>query len=255
MPEIERGRIAALFEREQRAFRSRAPALRATARARRGLAAVGRADELDDPLARRIPDLRHRRPGRRGRRRRRQRLRRPLPRRHRCDDRPLARRRPSRRSAARSSAGSRRCCRPRTRSTSARRCSGASGLRDWQFSALGHRRQPVRRSASPPDHRPAEGPRPQPLLPRQRRRDGRRRSSTARVAPRDGNVGPPVDPAETTRVVEINDLEALERELAHGDVACVLVEPALTNIGIVLADTGLPRARCASSPARPRRCW
>jgi glutamate-1-semialdehyde 2,1-aminomutase len=59
-----------------------------------------------------------------------------------------------------------------------------------------------------------------------------------RVAPRVGNVGPPVAPEETTRVVEINDLDALERELAHGDVACVLVEPALTNIGIVLADDG-----------------
>ena len=59
-----------------------------------------------------------------------------------------------------------------------------------------------------------------------------------RVEPRLGNIGAPVDPAETTRVVEINDLEALERELAHGDVACVLVEPALTNIGIVLAEDG-----------------
>ncbi len=58
------------------------------------------------------------------------------------------------------------------------------------------------------------------------------------VRPREGNVGPPVDPAVTTRVVEINDLEALERELAHEDVACVLVEPALTNIGIVLAEDG-----------------
>ena len=48
----------------------------------------------------------------------------------------------------------------------------------------------------------------------------------------------PVDPAETTRVVEINDVEALERELAHGDVACVLIEPALTNIGIVLPEDG-----------------
>ncbi len=55
---------------------------------------------------------------------------------------------------------------------------------------------------------------------------------------REGNVGAPVDPAETTRIVEINDLDALERELAHEDVACVLVEPALTNIGIVLADDG-----------------
>jgi glutamate-1-semialdehyde aminotransferase len=59
-----------------------------------------------------------------------------------------------------------------------------------------------------------------------------------KVAPREGNVGPPVPLEETTRIVEINDLDGLERELAHGDVACVLVEPALTNIGIVLADDG-----------------
>jgi glutamate-1-semialdehyde 2,1-aminomutase len=53
-----------------------------------------------------------------------------------------------------------------------------------------------------------------------------------------GNVGPAVDPAVTTRVVEFNDLAALERELAYGDVACVLAEPALTNMGIVLPDAG-----------------
>src|SRR6185312_9168539 len=53
-----------------------------------------------------------------------------------------------------------------------------------------------------------------------------------------GNVGPPVPLAETTRVVEFNDLEALERELAAGDVACVLTEPALTNVGIVLPEPG-----------------
>ena len=58
------------------------------------------------------------------------------------------------------------------------------------------------------------------------------------VEPRWGSVGPPVDPKLTTRVVEINDLGALERELAEEDVACVLVEPALTNIGIVLPDPG-----------------
>jgi glutamate-1-semialdehyde 2,1-aminomutase len=55
---------------------------------------------------------------------------------------------------------------------------------------------------------------------------------------RDGNVGAPVDPVTTTRVVEFNDAAALERELAHGDVACVLMEPALTNIGIVLPEPG-----------------
>ena len=58
------------------------------------------------------------------------------------------------------------------------------------------------------------------------------------VVARDGNVGPPVPLDETTRVVEWNDAEALERELAHGDVACVLAEPALTNIGIVLPEPG-----------------
>jgi glutamate-1-semialdehyde 2,1-aminomutase len=58
------------------------------------------------------------------------------------------------------------------------------------------------------------------------------------VGARDGNVGAPVPLSATTRVVEFNDLERLERELAVGDVACVLTEPALTNIGIVLPEEG-----------------
>ena len=58
------------------------------------------------------------------------------------------------------------------------------------------------------------------------------------AAPRYGSIGPPIDPAVTTRVAEFNDLEALERELRNEDVACVLAEPALTNIGIVLPDDG-----------------
>ena len=58
------------------------------------------------------------------------------------------------------------------------------------------------------------------------------------VVEREGNLGPPVPLDETTRVVEWNDVEGLERELAHGDVACVLAEPALTNIGIVPAEPG-----------------
>jgi glutamate-1-semialdehyde 2,1-aminomutase len=59
-----------------------------------------------------------------------------------------------------------------------------------------------------------------------------------RVVAREGNIGPPVTLDETTRVVEWNDVEGLERELAHGDVACVLAEPALTNIGIVPPEPG-----------------
>lgn len=55
---------------------------------------------------------------------------------------------------------------------------------------------------------------------------------------RTSSVGPPVDPALTTRVVAFNDIDALRAALSFGDVACVLMEPALTNIGIVLPETG-----------------
>jgi glutamate-1-semialdehyde 2,1-aminomutase len=58
------------------------------------------------------------------------------------------------------------------------------------------------------------------------------------VVEREANLGPPVPLDETTRVVEWNDVEGLERALAHGDVACILAEPALTNIGIVPAEPG-----------------
>lgn len=58
------------------------------------------------------------------------------------------------------------------------------------------------------------------------------------VGPRRGNIGPPVDPGVTTRLVEFNDLQGLERELAKGDVAVAVMEPALTNVGIVLPDPG-----------------
>jgi glutamate-1-semialdehyde 2,1-aminomutase len=67
---------------------------------------------------------------------------------------------------------------------------------------------------------------------------------------REGNVGAPVDPTTTTRVVEFNDVAALERELSYGDVACVLMEPALTNIGIVLPEDGYldaVRSLCTST--------
>ena len=46
------------------------------------------------------------------------------------------------------------------------------------------------------------------------------------------------DLAASTRVVEFNDLPALEAALQAGDVACVVTEPVLTNIGMVLPDHG-----------------
>lgn len=55
---------------------------------------------------------------------------------------------------------------------------------------------------------------------------------------REGNVGAPIDVTETSRVAEYNDLDGLERELAHRDVAAMLMEPALTNMGIVLPEEG-----------------
>lgn len=58
------------------------------------------------------------------------------------------------------------------------------------------------------------------------------------TAPRGGNVGPAVHVRETTRVAEFNDLASVERGLAHGDVAVLIMEPALTNIGIVLPEPG-----------------
>jgi len=63
-----------------------------------------------------------------------------------------------------------------------------------------------------------------------------------KVVERKFNMGPPVPPAQTTRVVEFNDVAALERELDAADVACVLAEPALTNVGIVLPEPGFHAA-------------
>ena len=55
---------------------------------------------------------------------------------------------------------------------------------------------------------------------------------------RDGNIGAPVSLDVTTRVVEFNDLAGMEAALAKGDVAAILMEPAMTNIGIVLPEKG-----------------
>ena len=64
------------------------------------------------------------------------------------------------------------------------------------------------------------------------------RAADGSTVSRPGAIGPGFDPSVTTRVVPFNDLDALEATLALGDVACLLMEPALTNIGIVLPDEG-----------------
>ena len=55
---------------------------------------------------------------------------------------------------------------------------------------------------------------------------------------RPGLAGEFRDYTETTRIVEFNDLAALEQELRHGDVACVITEPVLTNSCMVLPEPG-----------------
>ncbi len=58
------------------------------------------------------------------------------------------------------------------------------------------------------------------------------------VGPRSGNLGPQIDPSLTTKVIEFNDIPALEAALSPGDVACVLAEPVMTNIGIIHPNEG-----------------
>jgi glutamate-1-semialdehyde 2,1-aminomutase len=62
--------------------------------------------------------------------------------------------------------------------------------------------------------------------------------SSGNTVMREGNIGAPVALDLTTRVVEFNDLGAMEDALKRGDVAAILMEPAMTNVGIVLPDDG-----------------
>ena len=55
---------------------------------------------------------------------------------------------------------------------------------------------------------------------------------------RPGLAGEFRDLTERTRIVEFNDLPALEVALADGDVACVITEPVLTNSCMVLPEPG-----------------
>jgi glutamate-1-semialdehyde 2,1-aminomutase len=63
-----------------------------------------------------------------------------------------------------------------------------------------------------------------------------------KVVPRVGHIGAPVNPDLTTKVIEWNDVEALRAALEPGDVACVLAEPVMTNIGIIHPNPGFHEA-------------
>lgn len=60
--------------------------------------------------------------------------------------------------------------------------------------------------------------------------------------PRPNNLGPQIDPRLTTKVIEFNDIAAIETALSTRDVAAVLAEPAMTNIGIIHPDPGYHEA-------------
>jgi glutamate-1-semialdehyde 2,1-aminomutase len=55
---------------------------------------------------------------------------------------------------------------------------------------------------------------------------------------RPNNMGPQIDPRLTTKVIEFNDIGALETVLSSQDVAAVLAEPVMTNIGIIHPESG-----------------
>ena len=59
---------------------------------------------------------------------------------------------------------------------------------------------------------------------------------------REGNIGAPVELDQTTRVVAFNNLDDMKRALEHNDVAAILMEPAMTNVGIVLPQPGYLKA-------------
>ena len=128
------------------------------------------------------------------------------------------------------------------------------GLPYWQFALTATDANRFVLRIARQIQRRRRGTRLQLVLPRLGRRDGRgHRRQTARRRPSRATSGPQVDPAETTVVVEFNDLEGVRRALARRDIACVLTEPALTNIGIVLPEPG--SWRVSSRPAaRPGRC-
>ncbi|MEY3249980.1 MAG: hypothetical protein RLZZ27_88 [Actinomycetota bacterium] len=62
--------------------------------------------------------------------------------------------------------------------------------------------------------------------------------TSGKTVSREGNIGAPIDLDKTTRVVPFNDLDAMKNALQQNDVAAILMEPAMTNVGIVLPVEG-----------------
>ena len=64
------------------------------------------------------------------------------------------------------------------------------------------------------------------------------RLRAGRTVPREGAIGSAFDAASAAVAIEFNDIEALERALQSGEIAAVIAEPVMTNIGMVLPQAG-----------------
>ncbi len=64
------------------------------------------------------------------------------------------------------------------------------------------------------------------------------RLRSGRTVPREGAIGSAFDAASAAVAIEFNDIEALERALQSGEIAAVIAEPVMTNIGMVLPQAG-----------------
>jgi glutamate-1-semialdehyde 2,1-aminomutase len=73
------------------------------------------------------------------------------------------------------------------------------------------------------------------------------RQRGGRTVIREGSIGPAFDPATAAVAVEFNDIAAVEQALAAGDIAAVLYEPVMTNIGMVLPVDGFHAALRAAT--------
>lgn len=58
-------------------------------------------------------------------------------------------------------------------------------------------------------------------------------SENGKTQTREGNIGIGTDTGKTTTAIEFNDLTVLEAELQKEEYACLLLEPAMTNCGII----------------------
>ncbi len=72
----------------------------------------------------------------------------------------------------------------------------------------------------------------------------------SRDEPSSGSLGLPHDHGRHTTIVPYNDLEAVRRALAGGTIAALVVEPALTNVGLVLPGDGFLESLRALAESR-----